>query len=396
MKQLILAISLAFILSSCSQKSDTENSPYKYHLKIDLENRTILDTAHLIVDDIIQLDQTEEGDILSGGLGNFECKGDYILFMDQPDNTSLPGSIWIFNKQGALVSQILATGSGPGEYSYLSNFYFDDKKSIGYIYDMTLGKILAYNTNGEFIFDIPFREYVTDFVIKDSLVYSFYVNQPEFDSSYNLLNIYDFDGRKVTKAFAMDKETVTCSTFLGNKVMFDKEGKLIYKVSLNNTIYTLDEDFNELKDYVKISFIDKNINTNKLQYRGKPDMMQVIKMMNEANTGNTHRMIDHAGISDHGILYSSWRERELWFFYYNFEKRTTTSYIRSASFKKVYNWHMTKDNSIYAMIDSWELNDFIIENKDYLSGDLLQKAHKINNKLEEEDNPVILKMKILN
>lgn len=76
--------------------------------------------------------------------------------------------IYEFSKSGKLLWTLDKFGKGPGEYISFYHINIDEEKHELHLYDNHSGKMLIYNlVNHEFLYDIPFRYHIDDFIKVD-------------------------------------------------------------------------------------------------------------------------------------------------------------------------------------------------------------------------------------
>lgn len=112
-------------------------------------------------------------DVLLSGMTNGICMSDSLIVSKNRE-----GSVYVFGRDGRLVSRFNHTGRGPGEYQSIIHFTVDFDADEIYIYDFMLHyKVYVYSLTGDLkrSFNVPARLWIEDFTDYDEnnlLVYT--------------------------------------------------------------------------------------------------------------------------------------------------------------------------------------------------------------------------------
>jgi hypothetical protein len=100
-------------------------------------------------------------------------------------------SIYSFDKQGKFLSKLTHYGQGFGEYVNISAFAVDANKNI-HILDLIFKKILVYNNNGNFLYEVGVEDFIRDFYVSNT---NYVLCMPDKNSGYRQ-GIFYFDPQK--------------------------------------------------------------------------------------------------------------------------------------------------------------------------------------------------------
>ena len=141
---------LILIICSCGKKTSIDKEeiyqiavdPHEY---LELNFSEFFDTTF-----IVPLEVT--ANTLIGEVSKVITTEEYVYVLDR----TVAESLFVFNYQGQLLHFFSGTGGGPGEFIRVSNFYLSKDEKTIFIQDHSLGKILAFDFNGNFLFEKKF------------------------------------------------------------------------------------------------------------------------------------------------------------------------------------------------------------------------------------------------
>ena len=136
-KFLILSV---FILTSCSVQEPPNNRSY---IPIDFEQAIDREIKLESIADSIKFTFLEyDKKNIVGKIKKFKITRKYILVVDQQEK------LFVFKRNGELLSTIHNRGKGPSEYVSIEDFSVDPNEEHIFILASTNGKVLKYTTNG--------------------------------------------------------------------------------------------------------------------------------------------------------------------------------------------------------------------------------------------------------
>ena len=319
--------------------------------------------------------------------------GDKLLIEDQD-------ILYLYSKEGKFIRQIGSKGNGPEEYLRIADYCFDNES--GKIFMLSpKNKLMVFNPEGEFIESfIPDEE--TSFnriVFKDNMLYLF--DTFSFGTlEYNWI-IIDTKGKrlKVKYNYIPDYDS---QMSVGYDPVFENEDLIYYWNNLNDTIYELN-GMNSKAAFI-LAREEGRINTDDLK-----DLMSY-SQLEKWQPYSIQASGDYL-ILTYNIFWEKLRQASVW---YDTEANSPISVnIVERSTKNV-----GIDNLLEGNINFYARNKIELEGKEYLVGwdpamDFKQKAmdyysnngdsdpdyinskqYKVAEKLNVEDNPVIILVSI--
>ena len=157
--------------------------------------------------------------------------GDKLLIEDQD-------ILYLYSKEGKFIRQIGSKGKGPEEYLRISDYCFDDKS--GKIFMLSpKNKLMVFNLEGEFIESfIPDQEISFNrIVFRDNMLYLF--DTFSWGSlKYNWI-IIDTEGNRLKEKYNYIPD-YDSQMSVGYDPVFENEDLIYYWNNLNDTIYEID------------------------------------------------------------------------------------------------------------------------------------------------------------
>ncbi len=265
-KWILCTLTIA-LLVTCT-KTDEANINYVTILPFEKDTTKI----SLKINNIIKFES--EDVILVSPLRTIKLLHDKIYIED-----SFRGFLNIFNTEGRLLKTVGKLGAGPGEFTKISDVDYNEFDSTFVVLANNDRKILRYDTDGNFMNEIPIQFFARDLSpLKDGFIVNVDFNTSSVSENANILLI---DGKgSIKKRFHKYIEKNRPSSDFSGFLVSNKEGAL-YATSLGDTIYQITEshiypkyfvDFGNLRvpEKVKedISLINKLIDLAHLERPG--------------------------------------------------------------------------------------------------------------------------------
>ena len=151
-------ICLLFILTfsiSCSKDKEQKD------LTIDLlaEAKDSIGYS-LLVNSIEYINLELTDSCLIGGITDMAISRDRMFIFDEQQQT-----IWIFDREGKYQNKIFRKGEGPGEYSHISHFEYDDRKNQIVVLSPWKQALLFYTPEGEYLKTVKLEMRPDDFKV---------------------------------------------------------------------------------------------------------------------------------------------------------------------------------------------------------------------------------------
>jgi hypothetical protein len=315
--------------------------------------------------------------------------GDKLLVEDQD-------ILYLYSREGKFIRQIGSKGNGPEEYLMIGDYCVDDKEGKIYLLSPK-NKLMVFNLEGEFIESfVPDEEISFNrIVFRDNVLYLF--DTFSWGSlEYNWI-IIDLDGKRLKEKYNYIPD-YNSQMNVGYDPVFENENLIYYWNNLNDTIYELDGMAS--KAAFLLAREEGRINTEDLK-----DIMsysQLEKWQPYSIRASGDYLIFGYNIFGEKLCHAS-----VW---YDTKANSPISVnIVERSTKNV-----GIDNLLEGNINFYARNKIMLEGKEYLVGwepalDFKQKAmdylsdngdsdpdyinseqYKVAEKLNVEDNPVII------
>lgn len=110
--------------------------------------------------DTLNVIPLESGEGIVSSVSSITFSKNNIVVLDQNQK-----QILFYNHNGTFFSKIKALGKGPYEYVTISDYYFDQRSELLYVFDEVQKKIITFNKNGLPIKEISFPYSIGDFIV---------------------------------------------------------------------------------------------------------------------------------------------------------------------------------------------------------------------------------------
>lgn len=315
---------------------------------------------------------------------------DRIIITDTSYSFASNNSIYTFNQNGKFSFKIANQGRGPGEYLVLDDFYIDDANHY-YILDNNSFKIIEYSPQGEFLDEINTGIFGLAFAKISNDLWALYIGSSKSPSSNYRLNYFSKKENTITRKFIeiSDNELNWRHFKDNNNFIHSNQNDLFFTYSLDYTIYKLSE--RDLIPYYKLDCGKYQIPSKILQdqYNDVSYFADMIK-----NKDYVAR-ITPIYITDKEIL--------LGFQYQNtylhaLNRSLTTTIINNyQNFLGIPNFSIATNDAI--LPSSYQNGYFYYLIEPALIPDKFKNTfshvHKLS-QLDENSNPILLKVKLLN
>lgn len=306
--------------------------------------------------------------------------------------------VYLFRRNGRFISQLGATGGGPGEYlGGPSAVFIDEQKKHIMIVTQYQRKLVIYGLNGKFL-----RE--EEISGNDIGFYRLFHKDHFYIDSRNYNGNYPFVYEIRTRDFKLVSEDIRSIPFekrgniwtgIGFNSKYIYENKVHTKESsLNDTIYVIDDDFSYKPKYV--------VNAGKYEItpelRGESDGVRYMKRLEE------HVQFKSFFETDNYLLLSYLYEREkLYYAYYDKNKQKLLYFPSETGIVNDYDggidfWPRMQNNKTWSAFYEAHLFEDELSEKKKINPKGSAKAQQTFNSfiksLDPDDNPVLIIVKL--
>lgn len=206
--------------------------PVNFQEFIDLKFSDFFDTTL-----IIPLEVSPNS--LIGEVSKVLTTKDYVYVLDR----TIAESLFVFDYRGRLLHSFSRTGEGPGEYLRVTNFFLSSDEKIIFITDHSLGKILAFDPKGDFLFEKKFDlgENFEDMIPFQN---GFLIAKPASDDLEVELQYLDYELEFIETPIKLVESNFKMES--GSKHQFfypGTEGVIYFKEVLSKNLYAISPGF---------------------------------------------------------------------------------------------------------------------------------------------------------
>ncbi len=233
--RLLTILSFIFYIScSSGGKQKNTNAPSET-IEIDMTastNDKVLIDNLLKVKSVIHLESTKGSFIKEASVVRVVKDKIYVLDSKQT-------KLFIFNKEGEFISQILSSGKGPGEIIEAYSFDIDIKNKRILVLDSSRKGLLVFDLLGEYQNTIEIGCHAHKMAVLDSDNYCFYIGY--YDDSYHNFHIISADGHRKKMLFPFPQDIAGMAFNFTGHVTRNNHG-VLYTDACSNEIYQIDKE----------------------------------------------------------------------------------------------------------------------------------------------------------
>jgi hypothetical protein len=292
-----LAVLALFTFISCSREKKMTKSnilTIDTSKSIDLKLSELFDTLL-----IVPLEATEKSFV--GRVSKIITTDEYIFVLDN----SIAESLFIFDYDGRIVNSFQGTGSGPGEFIRVSNFFLSyDEKSV-FIRDNSLGKLLELDLNGEVIRELSFSKGV-GFYDLYSFKDGFYAVLPADDNIGVKIDILDADLKTTGITIPIKVTNIKIEGEFKSQYFYrGSNGEILFKRLADNTIGYINE--NDSSTFVEFFFDKNEFNTlNNIPWNKETGIIHHDNVHSEIWLNNLYALSDEIIDLEDYTLFNVW------------------------------------------------------------------------------------------
>ncbi len=231
---LIEIIILVLIFSNCQRQNTTYNSLTRFNI-VDLNKSSIVKLSELDVNDVQYVPlQTDTNCLISVITKLIATDNTYVIFSN--------GKFYQFDFNGSFINQIGTIGRGPQEYQFVFDFTIDNEEKQILIPDMMESKIIVHSLSGKFVKSIPCPKYTRKIFFTDEgiLCRCDYIGGKFSGKNSTFIINYEGDTVKIFSDKYIYRNTHKMSNqFMGEFLMCNFNENLYVKELYSDTVFIL-------------------------------------------------------------------------------------------------------------------------------------------------------------
>lgn len=320
--------------------------------------------------------------------------GDYFV----KDNKS---KFLRFDRDGNLLNQIGRRGRGPGEYRYASDFVIHPITGKIYISGGKPDQIMVFSRYGKFLKAIDLtKTYATSLGVSGENLFLFYLNSAEHNEEN--MELLDADGNSIKSypnkyKFERGRAMVA---FSGECVTYLLEDKLHFKEIFSDTIFCIDGQ--NMSPKLILNSEDKGFTPEK-RMKVIEEVSADLESLGESMTNSVKQ--SNLFETTNFLFYDYGYNKKGRVLIYNKSTGKTVEIDSQEGIKN--DWDggpniqlkMAKDdNTVFSWISAFELKRYVASNEFKISTtkypEKKKKLEQLANSLDENDNPVLMLVKL--
>lgn len=320
-----------------------------------------------------------------GNIDKIISAKDYLIIVDRKNAKG----VFIFNDKGKFLQKIQNHGNVPGEFTKVTDVWFNKYSNQIEIYDSLRSSILIYDLLGEFVSEVKNPINCQRFIPitkSERYFYSKFIPNRyglHTDENYRLVKGNN-NGQVIDYYLPFKNENMYKTNIVNafnNFFPIEDTNKILFIETYNNNIYELKENSISIK--YKIDFINHNIPETIFQ----SDIENKVKYISENNFAYMNNILFE---DEEELIFHYTHDKHIKEFVFN--KRNSESfhylcnYIENDNIYCRNSMYITKQFS-YSIIEPLEL--LTLENVD----DLSPRIQKMIKNIGETNNPIIVKIK---
>lgn len=243
MKQIFLLLTVIAVIS-CAGRVDNNLGPHETRfLTIDPSKEKMMDASEYDIVDVVPLDLPEKYPAVV--VADIQIANDRIYILDQLANKT----VLMFDTNGKFISQLGRVGHARNEYVKApESFSVDEKTGIAYLYDRDSDKMLKFDSEGNFLESIEFKNCVPGSFAVTGNANFLCCSERGMNYEDAQLALYDKDGRLIESFLAApsvqklslmgkpiykDGDRISCYPFLSDSIVVFKGDELDYTIKID-------------------------------------------------------------------------------------------------------------------------------------------------------------------
>jgi len=328
---------------------------------------------------------------LIGQIANFDITERYIVVY-----CSKSEKIYLFHRNGRFICQVGSRGGGPGEYLNITGLFIDEIRNRIIIMSRYQRKQLNYDLKGKFTDDKSMDEKTADGLYRRMYNDHFFINTLNYNGNVPFAyEIRDFNLQLITENIKTVYFENPIITMIGSPHNYIYNNKIHTKeLSLNDTIYTIENDYSFKPKYI--------INAGRYE---------VTKDLRAESDGPTFlkRSQDYVSFrefyetKDKLLIHYHFGNAISYYAYFDNNSRKTLYFKSEYGIPNDYDggldfWPKRQDNQYcISFYDAYKIKEHKGNNnqlKPKGSAETISRFEQIYQNLDEEDNPVMVIVKL--
>jgi hypothetical protein len=340
-----------------------------------------------LVESIEYIPLETNDECLVGQIEIFDISEKYIVI-----NCVKSESIYLFHRSGRFICKVGSRGNGPGEYLSLGGLFIDEKRSRILVIDGYKRKQINYNLKGKFISDKSIEEKTSIGLYMRMYKDNFFINKLERRDNPFVHEIRDLNLQLITENIKKDhyqKGSVINVVGIPSFYLYNDKNH-IRGLELNDTLYSIEKDFSFKPKYI-VNAGRYEITADMLARSDDAFFLQCVCFQQFFETKDKLLISYHFGSVRSSIDYCYHDNNTRKVLHFKSDKGIPNDYDGGLDF-----WPERQDNlEWYAFYDAHLFKDKFKEKKT-LKGDVnaIQSFEKFKQKLDSDDNPVLVIVKI--
>ncbi|MGV8137965.1 MAG: 6-bladed beta-propeller [Mangrovibacterium sp.] len=385
----LLGMIMSMFLVNCQKQNNTQNSLTRFDIE-DINKTSRVWLSQLNIKNIQYVPLETDSNFLISEIKKLVATDSTLVIFDYNTN------FFQFDFAGNFINKIGTIGKGPQEYQFSFDFTIDNEKKQIFIPMMTEPKLIIYSLNGKFIKSIPFPKYARNvFHMDEGILCRCDYFGGKYDGG-NSIFLTDYDGN-VVKAFPDKykyKNMKMTNAFEEEFLTFSYDKKLYTKEIYSDTVFI----FKHLK-FQPAFILDHGGKTLSVEAREEIDSFDSFTEISAQYSKETNLLL----FGNYVFSEFSYHNR-----FYNFIGSFDDKDFRVITEDKIINdldggpdilFKTASDkNTVIGWINAFDLKAHVasenFKNSSPKYPEKKKELEKLANNLKENDNPVLMLIKL--
>ena len=306
-----------------------------------------------------------------------------------------------FNEEGKLINQIGKRGRGPGEYRYASDFAIDPETGKIFIIGGKPEQIMVFSPEGNFIEALNLsKKHATSIGITEGNLLLFYFDGAQHnEENMELLDTKGNSIKSYPNKYEFERGRASVQ-FVGECVMYSLKGKLYFKEIFSDTIFYLDGQ--KMVPEMVLNSGDRRFSPGR-RTKAIADLGANPRVSSESMTKSVIQ--NNLFETSNFLFYCYGYDKKGRMLVYNKSTGTQVEVDLKAGIENDWDggpniqFKMNKDdNTLFSWINAFDLKTYVasdaFKNSTPKYPEKKKELQKLANSLDENDNPVLMLVKL--